>query len=107
MAAWNAQELANGQLPNAKGTLFTATAPTIVREWHVANTSGATTETVVLYYKKATSRIVGRVVLAPNESADIIDESTPLLVLDSGDLLEGSSTNATTVDYAIGGAVFS
>jgi len=108
MATWNAKNLSEGQLPNAKGTILAATGyPTIIRQFHVYNTSAVTTETVIVYYKKGTSRGIGRAVLGPLESADFIDEGLPTLELDATDIIEGVTTNATTVDYTIGGAVFS
>jgi len=107
MATWNATNLDNRQLPNSKITIFTAANPTIIRHWHVHNTSGSTTETVIGYFKRATSRVIARVVLAPNEAADLIDESLPVIVLEAGDLIEAQTTNATTVDSDLGGAVFS
>jgi len=99
--AFTGKILAEGQLPNAKGTLYTAPATAYVRFFRCLNTGGGS-ETVIVYYKKATSRQLGRAVLATLESADFIDGE--VLVLDTGDLIEGQTTSATTVDFVIAGA---
>jgi len=96
--------LGEGQLPAAKGTLYTAPAGGAhVSFFHIHNTSAVSTETVLLYANlSGTSRIIGRATLLPNESADVLDTGEELK-LESGDLLEGVTTNATTVDYTITG----
>lgn len=101
--AFTGKVLAQGQLPNAKGTLYTVPALTkaYVRFFRVENPSGGT-ETVIVYYKKATSRQIGRAVLATLEAVDFIEGD--VLALDAGDLIEGQTTTATTVDYVIAGA---
>ena len=75
-----------------------------VKFLHVHNT-GSTTETVVIYVKRSgsSSRTVGRVILAQNEAADVLDKDATL-TLSTGDVIEGETTNATTVDYTITGA---
>ena len=99
MAA-NPEILAEGQLPNAKGTLFTATGRTIIRLITAAHVAGGT-QTVVFYVKKtaSTSRVLGRAVLLTNEFA----EEDQVVTLDTGDLIEGETTNALSVDYTIMG----
>lgn len=99
MAA-NPEILAEGQLANAKGTLFTATGRTIVRlitASHVANG----TQSIVLYVKKAasTSRVLGRATLLVKEFA----EEDQIVTLDTGDLIEGETTDALSVDFTIMG----
>jgi hypothetical protein len=91
--------LANGQLPSSKGTLFTATGPDVVNI-NVANSSGSNTETVILYVSRnaGTDRILRQVILNPNESAFLAG-----LPIESGDLIKGQTTDATTVDYDITG----
>jgi hypothetical protein len=102
--AFTGKILAQGQLPNAKGTLYTCPALTkaYVRFFRVSNPSGGT-ETVIVYYKKATSRQIGRAVLLTLETVDFVTDAE-VLVLDAGDLIEGVTTTATTVDYIIAGA---
>jgi hypothetical protein len=95
--------LADGQLPSTKNTLYTAGADTYVKFFHVHNT-GANPQTILIYAKTSgTSRIIGRAVLGQYESADIIDKDDAL-TLNTGDLIEGQTTDATTVDYVITGA---
>jgi hypothetical protein len=99
--AFTAKVLADGQLPSSKGTLYTvpgATA-TYIRQIRVFSTGSA--QTVVIYFNTSgSSRRYGQWVLETNESADVLTE--PLL-LQAGDLIEGQSTSATTVDYVVTG----
>lgn len=99
MAA-NPEILAEGQLPNVKGTLFTATGRTIIRLISAAHVAGGT-QSVVLYVKKAagTSRVIGRATLLTDEFA----EEDAIETLDTGDSIEGQATNALSVDYTVMG----
>lgn len=101
--AFTGKILAEGQLPNAKGTLYTVPALTkaYIRMFRCSNPSGGS-ETVIAYYKKATSRQIGRAVLASLEAADFVESD--VLAMDAGDKIEGQTTTATTVDYVIAGA---
>lgn len=101
--AFTGKILAEGQLASSKGTLYTCPAVTTayVRLFRCSNPAGGS-QTVIVYYKKATSRQIGRVVLATGEAADFIEQD--VLVLDAGDKIEGVSTNATTVDFVIAGS---
>lgn len=94
--------LADGQLPAAKGTLYTVPASTsIYVKAIICQNTGGGNNTVTLYFKPgATSRRVARAVLATNETL-YFDES---IALETGDLIEGDATNATQVDYVIMGA---
>lgn len=100
--AFSAKVLGNGQLPNTKGTLYTVGGGIVgsyVRQIRVFSTGAA--QTVVIYFNTSgTSRAYAQFVLGTNESADVLAE--PVL-LETGDLIEGSSTSATTVDYVITG----
>lgn len=100
--AFTGRIIAEGQLPSAKGTLYTAAAKTYVRMFRCSNPSGGS-QTVIVYYKKSVSRQFGRAVLATLEAVDFVTDAE-VLVLDIGDIIEGQSTNATTVDYVIAGA---
>ena len=93
--------LGEGQLPSAKGTLYTVPGGTVtyVRAIRVHNPSGGT-ETITLYLKPgATSRVLTQAVLGSKETLVIDDPIT----LQAGDLIEGVTTTATTVDYVITG----
>lgn len=96
--------LAEGQLPNAKTTLYTVPANVVayVKFLHCENVA-ATVETIRIYAKPgSTSRGMGRCVLNPGEFARFVDKDETL-VLEAGDLIEGSTTNASSVDYIISG----
>lgn len=93
--------LAEGQLASTKSTLYTVPGSTsaYIKQISFYNTN-ASSQTIALYVKPgATSRQIARYVLAQNEWA-IFDFST---VLETGDLIEASSSNATAVDYVITG----
>jgi hypothetical protein len=104
--AISGSSLADGQLPAAKGTLFTATVVTYEKTISLCNVGGAT-ETVKIYFNRlaggAISRRIRTIVLAPDASY----EFTTALPMVAGDLIEGETTNATAVDYAIGGGITS
>lgn len=94
------QILANGQLASSKATLFTATDNTIIRLITAVHVAGGT-QNVIFYLKKSagTSRVIGRAQLAVDEFA--VDDE--IYTLQAGDVIEGQSTNATSVDYIITG----
>jgi hypothetical protein len=104
--AISGQSLADGQLPAAKGTLFTATSITYEKTITFFNTSAVTTETIVLYMNRlatGVSRGLRQIVLPPRHSEDY----TNAIPMSIGDILEGETTNAATVDYTIGGGITS
>ena len=93
--------LADGQLSNSKGTLYTCPASTqaIVVAITLYN-SGAAQNVCRLYVKPgATSRVVHRVALETLEHSQFITRIT----LEAGDLIEGDATSASEVDYTING----
>jgi hypothetical protein len=97
--------LANGQLPNAKGTLYTVPALTTAYVKFVnAHNTGGGSETVLFYVKKSagTSRVLARAVLATNEQSRAVDKEETI-TLGAGDQIEGQTTTAATVDYLITG----
>jgi hypothetical protein len=97
-----AKSLADGQLPAAKGTLYTSVGITYVRFIRCHNTSGANTETVVIYLNRGGgSRIIMyNDALGPHYTMG----DDPHLTMAAGDILEGVSTHATNTDYVITGA---
>lgn len=105
MATFEALILANGQLPAAKGTLYTVPGgkKAYVKYVGAFNPSGGT-ETIRFYIKKAagTSRQIARGVLLTNETLRAIEQGETLN-LGAGDIIEGDTTTATTVDYLISG----
>jgi hypothetical protein len=104
MAAFTSKILVQGQLPNVKTTLYTTPVltKTYIKFINAFNTLG--TETVLFYVKKSggTSRLLGRAVLAVNEQSRMIDKDETLN-LGPGDVIEGQTTTAATVDYSITG----
>lgn len=101
---FTAKVLAEGQLANSKGTLYTCPALTTayVKFFSLFNTNAAG-QTIIVYFKPgATSRKAWRGVLAQNESARIIDKDETVQ-LEAGDLIEGETTTAAAVDYVITG----
>jgi hypothetical protein len=101
MATYAPKVLADGQLPAAKGTLYTSpgSTSTYTKQLRVFSTGAA--QTIIIYLNTSgTSRKFYQVVLEANECADVFDEP---IQLETGDLIEGQSTNAATVDYVITG----
>lgn len=91
--------LSDGQLPAAPATILTC--PLMVQNINVilANTSASLTETITLTLTRQnvttpTARRVAEIVLGPNQLAYING-----LPMNPGDLLGGTTTDATTVDY--------
>lgn len=99
--------LADGQLPNAKGTLYTCPASTIAHVSHIIlcnATAGAIT--VNLYVKRSGStsrRIYTKdASLAGGAYVKLPGEDTAYR-LSAGDVIEGDASAATSVDYFIDG----
>jgi hypothetical protein len=105
MSTFTAKILAQGQLPNAKGTLYTVPAlnKTYVKFINAFNPS-AGVETIFFYVKKlsGSSRIIGTGTLDINEQHRVI-EKDETLNLGAGDIIEGQTTTAAKVDYTITG----
>lgn len=102
--AFIGQILAEGQLPNAKATLYTVPVATTayIKFINAFNTAG--TETVIFYVKKSgsSSRILGQAVLTVDQQTRMIDKDETI-TLGAGDEIEGETTTAATVDYLITG----
>ncbi len=97
--------LGQGQLANAKATLYTVPGATsaYVKFLSVCNVSALNQDIEILVNTAGTSRRIAFISLAPDQSARVIDKDEAL-TLEAGDLIEGFSTNATSVDYVITGA---
>jgi len=102
--AFTGASLADGQLAATKGTIYTSSAQTIVKSINVFSTH-ASTQTVIIYVKRSgsTSRQIFRAELEQNEYAWVLSDGETI-VLSASDVIEGITTNATSVDYAITGA---
>ena len=102
MASRTPQVLGEGQLPSAKGTLYTTPAATsaYVSLISIVNTGGSSQDVTVYANFSGTSRNLFHVDgLAQNERIDF----EAGLILETGDLIEGVTTTATQVDYIITG----
>lgn len=97
--------LADGQLPDAQGAIYTSAAGTksLVRKFTLANTNAAT-QTIDLYLNvSGTPRLMRRIELLQFESADVLSDGEEI-VLDGGDSIEAVTTTTAAVDFYIGGA---
>lgn len=102
MATYTPKVLADGQLPAAKGTLYTvpAATSTYLHNVNVYNTNAAAQTLVIYLNTSGTSRKYRQIVLAQDESAEVF---TQPLQLQTGDLVEGVTTTAAAVDYTVTG----
>ena len=99
------KSLADGQLPDSKGTIYTVPSGTVAapRFLSLYNTN-ASTQTIVIYLKRSgsSSRAIRRIVLAQYESALVFDKDDDLC-LSPADEIEATTTTASAVDYALTG----
>jgi hypothetical protein len=98
------KSLGDGQLPNAKGTIYTCPVltTTIVKTITLVNTNNVT-EDVNLYVKRSGStsrRIIPEDCEMGIGYSLIFDDE---LCLSSGDIIEGDAVTAAKVDYTING----
>lgn len=105
MSNFESKILAQGQLPVAKGTLFTAPNATrvYVKFMNIFNTNAAQ-QAIFIYAKTlgGTSRIICRATLDQNEQERVL-EKEETLNMGPGDEIEGQTTTASAVDYTISG----
>jgi hypothetical protein len=102
--AFASSQLANGQLANSIGDIYTSSsATTIVKSITLVNTN-TITETVNLYVLKSggtARRIIPKnTLLGVGHSL----EYDNVITLGSGDKLQGDTTTGSKVDYVISGA---
>lgn len=98
--------IVDGQLAATKTTLYTCPAGSkvIIKSIIVVNSNDTTIRTINLYVNRTgTSRLIcdEDKAIAP-KTAFVFNEA---VVLEAGDLLEGSSDAATTCDYVISGVM--
>lgn len=99
------EPLDDGQLPNAKTALFTATVATIIKSVVLTNT-GAGANLVNLYFKRnggTSRRIIPKDTSLSTGDTLSWGGDVEVVVLDAGGVIEGSATNAAEVDYVISG----
>lgn len=99
---YSIKSLADGQLPNAKGTLYTVPGSTqaIVKTIILVNTD-TSARTVNLYVNTGTSRKIIPVDTELGVGYSLIFDDE--LTLEAADLIEGDASVASKVDYYIGG----
>jgi hypothetical protein len=91
--------VANGQLANSSTAIWTGTDPSAQFNLSCLNTSGASTETVLVTITPSggsTARRVARAVLLPNEQLFVMG-----FAVGNGDVVKAQATDATTVDYIL------
>jgi hypothetical protein len=98
------KNLAEGQLPNSKTTLYTVPALTSAVVLNVVCVNKDTvTRTHNLYYKKSGG--TSRLLTAENQQIQAKYKSTveEKITMGAGDQIEGDASAATIVDYVISG----
>lgn len=100
--------LADGQLANAKATIYTCPALTVAHITSIVlvNTD-AVARTVNLYVKRSGStsrRIIGKAVSIPVAGSYEFPDKAGAMRLSAGDVIEGDASVAAVVDYFITGA---
>lgn len=95
--------LAEGQLANTKGTLYTVPASTTAYITSIIlYQSSATPQTMILYYKPgSTSRVIHYGAAVAQYTTTRINAAGDCL--QTGDLIEGETTTNAVVDYVIMG----
>lgn len=95
------KDLGNGQLPAAKGTLYTVPGATNAAARVLLVNTDTVSRTVNIYTNKTgTSRRVSPKDLSMAAGEKWISE---VLTLEAADLIEGDASAATIVDYQING----
>lgn len=106
MTTIQAKQLANGQLPNAAGTLYTvpASTTTYIKSITLHNTD-TVTRTCTIWFKEAVSGNTRILIYIELETLYTHYRLVPT-VLDAGDSIEGDDDSASSdkVDYTISGA---
>jgi hypothetical protein len=96
--------LADGQLPETVGTLFTATVSTIIRSFDVYNDGGSQQDVVVYILRDGSARRkVGRAELRRDEFAEVLSDGK-VWVLSVNDSIQAETNTPNQVDFTITGA---
>lgn len=95
------KNLAHGQLPNSKGTLYTASGAAVIKSIILVNTN-TTTEVVNLYHYAATAstRLIPKDTSLAAGYSLVFDT---MVTMANGELIQGDTTTASKVDYTISG----
>ena len=99
------KSLKDGQLPDAKATLYTvpAATQTVINRIRLVNTN-STAETINLYFKASggtSRRIIPEDYSLAAKALFVMDD---VLTMEVADVVEGDTTTASQVDYVISGA---
>lgn len=102
---------AQGLLPSSVGTLFTASAATRVTMLTLVNVSGSARTTNIYINKGSTRRLIYRKdysMAATGSAGDTLVLVGPTgiidhLALSSGDTIDGLASDASSIEYNIGG----
>ena len=98
------KSLADGQLPNSKGTLYTtpAATQTIINRITLVNTNSSG-ETVNLYFKASggtSRRITPKNYTLAVDALFIMDDA---ITMEAADIIEGDTTTNAKVDFVVSG----
>ena len=96
------QALADGQLPNVEGVLYTVPADTVtyIKSIVLANTGAG--QNIVILWVRLDGVNSRRIVRVPLETEEQLLFDDPL-TLEATDEIRGSATSAAEVDYVISG----
>lgn len=96
--------LNDGQLPTSTGTIFAATAiiGTYIKQITLFNLNASNQVILISVNRTGVTRTWRRFELQTLEAADVLDEGQTML-LEAGDLLLASTTNANSVDFTVSG----
>lgn len=98
------KQLANGQLPNSTGDLYTVPAVTtaLIKSITLVNTN-TTTEAVNLYVLKASGTARRIIPKATSLAAGYLLVADDNYTLGAGDKIQGDTTTASKVDFVVSG----
>jgi hypothetical protein len=102
MATFTATVLAEGQIPNVQGAIYSATAVTFVKALTVKNTNAAAQTVQFWINVSGVARAWKQVVLALNEFAEMLTDAETL-ELPIGATIEAVTTTAAAVDFVVSG----
>jgi hypothetical protein len=91
----------NGQLPTAQAPLYTSPQVTYVKQLLLYNENAAS-QTIQLWLIPfgGTAALIRQLVLAQNESAEVLEEAESF-TLSAGDAIAAATTTAAAVDYTV------
>lgn len=97
------KNLADGQLANSKGTIYTATSVKAVALNIILVNTNTTSETVNLYFKKSggtSRRLIPKDTALAASNSLVMDD---VVTMAASAVLEGDTTTADKVDFTVNG----